>query len=162
MNVQTYGKLFVEKYGNPFTEEEPLLCELGSHAMRVASLYENWGNPVDEFKDVMDKVLHTVVEANRELMDAAGVMFRHFSPKHHLVSPEIDFRHIEELRTRGDIVEYHTALLKDISTELMWTATDAIGREEIYTFPIYYDIWIQAVLTQEDALTILRRIERGY
>lgn len=162
MTAEEYGKQFVEEYGVPLTDDEEQRAALAAKAAGAAYLYECWGNSVIEYKELITPIINNVVEANRELMDAAGVVMRFFPAQYKWVSPEIDFRHPESLRTQGDRVLYQEELLGKIASLLVWKSADAVGEDEVYYFPIYYDIWIQAVITQENASELLQQIERGY
>lgn len=157
MTKKEFGEACVHDFGVPYTKEIGLLNRLKARAELIAEVYYDWGNGIGYLKKCIWPIMNGVVYANAGMITDAGMEVDiSKAPKESLVSPVLDFRDMASFYHDEWVSEYHDELERKVYNAVTgFGAADQVGEEYIVRFPIWYDMWLQAVIGWGNAGAII-------
>lgn len=159
VSLEEFLHTITKKYAEPFTENEKLIARFRQEASDMADICYNWGAPLAKVQQAVTEVFDIVLSANRDLCYRSGYK-GYISLGDKQEAPLADYTDPEHYEEDAATEEWHMKLESLFFDALPMTgSSDSHGEEVVRKFPIFYDVWLQTVLTCEEEagyiLTIL-------
>lgn len=152
-------ELVEEKYVNPLVPSDRLREFILEKADETEKVYTSWGTEAVKLRNLYDRVLYSVLYANKELLETVGRgNLLKDEPAWQLHSPVVGHDTFLDAEWSGlDSMGYMVKL-----EDIMWKelpgvgGCDQSGESIIIGFPFTYDRWLHVLLLCDDEEAGLR------